>query len=196
MLILASRSPRRAALLLAVGLDFEIDAVEADETFPAGARPDAAAVDIAGRKLDALLATGRHEDRTILAADTMVVLDGRVFGKPADPEDAKRILGDLAGKTHRVITGVVVQGADGRRYAGHAATDVDLAAMRPAQIEAYVATGEPLGKAGAYAIQGAGAALVRSIRGDHTNVVGLPIRRTLELLHAAGHPLPAHLRPG
>lgn len=189
-LLLASASPRRCALLRQIGLPFEARPVDADETPPPGADPARAALAIARRKAAAAPASG---GAWVLAADTVGDLDGRLLGKPRDAEDARAILAALSGRAHRVITALVVHSPGGRLAGDAVATEVEFAPLSPSQIAAYVATGEPIGKAAAYAIQGLGAALVREIRGDYGNVVGLPLRRTIELLDETGYPLPAHL---
>lgn len=190
MLVLASASPRRAELLSRIGLEFEARPANVDER-PGEGAPSQIAIAIAQRKLEAA-ALAPHEFG--LAADTLVVLSGRILGKPVDHADARRILTSLSGRVHDVVTGIVVAGA-GARLLAAVSTQVDFAALSPKQIDAYVATGEPLDKAGAYGLQGRAAAFVRAVRGDPSNVVGLPLRRTVELLHELGYPLPAHLRP-
>jgi nucleoside triphosphate pyrophosphatase len=191
VLVLASASPRRADLLRTLGLEFTVRAVPVDEQPPPGLGPDEAAKAIAERKL---AAAALAPDEFGLAADTLVVLSGRLVGKPADAADAKRILTSLSGRIHEVVTGLVVA-RGGQRVSAAVTTHVDFAALSPKQIDAYVATGEPLDKAGAYGIQGRAAAFIRAVRGDPSNVVGLPVRRTIELLHEIGYALPAHLRP-
>ncbi len=130
----------------------------------------------------------------VLAADTLIDLDGRSVGKPEDAADARRILQALSGRWHRVLTGIAVFAPDGRRFFSVAATRVEFGAVTVAQIDAYVATGEPLDKAGAYGIQSLPAGWVRTVEGDVDNVVGLPVPATLRLLQAAGYPLPPHLK--
>src|SRR5581483_11328446 len=131
----------------------------------------------------------------VVAADTTVVLDGEWIGKPRDRAQARAILRRLRGRTHSVLTAVVVRPPYGGERADVVETKVSFLPLEDSQIDAYVATGEPLDKAGAYGIQGPAAAFVADLEGDYTNVVGLPVRRTLELLMAASYPLPARLRP-
>ena len=126
----------------------------------------------------------------VLAADTLVVLDDEILGKPAGPDEAAAMLGRLAGRQHRVVTGVAVrEGADGRTAAAVETTRVTIAGLTPAAIARYVASGEPLDKAGAYAIQGLGALLVERIDGNYSNVVGLPLPLTRRLVAELGHDL-------
>ena len=127
------------------------------------------------------LCPGEH----VLAADTEVVLDGRIFGKPVDASDAEAMLAELSGRTHEVISAVALASA-GRFELRVQRTRVSLAAIDSARIRAYVASGEPMGKAGAYAIQGRAAAFIPEIRGSHSSVMGLPLFETSELLAAAG----------
>jgi len=191
VLVLVSASPRRADLLRAAGLEFTPRPVSVDEQPPTGLTPEQSAIAIATRKLDA---ARLGPDEYGLAADTLVVLSGRLIGKPKDAADARATLTALSGRTHEVVTGIVIAGA-GQRVSAAVTTHVDMAALSPAQIAAYVATGEPMDKAGAYAVQGRAAAFVRSVRGDPSNVVGLPLRRTMELLAEIGYPVPPHLKP-
>ena len=183
-LILASASPRRRELLASLGLTFEVVPSDADETLEPIALPEAVAA-LALRKARAVAAARRTG--LIVAADTIVVIDGRALGKPADPAEARVMLQTLRGRTHEVMTGVVVlDAASGRHAAETVISRVTMAAYSDAAIEAYVAAGEPLDKAGAYAIQGKGAALVEGIRGDFFGVMGLPLRLALELLERFG----------
>jgi septum formation protein len=193
-LVLATASPRRRALLTQLGLTFEAVATHADETIRPGANPEQAVLDVAGRKLDAYLRAASAAPAFVLAVDTEVVLGERLFGKPSDPKDARRMLQDLSGRTHRVVTAVVLQDPSRRRSNHLETSHVTISALTPVQIDAYVATGEPFDKAGGYAVQGQGAAFIEKVEGDYTNVVGLPLRPTLRLLAKAGFPLPPHLR--
>ena len=176
-LVLASASPRRRALLERLGLAPDVRPTDADETWPAlPVGPAAEAV--AMRKAEAVDAPGA----LVLAADTVVVLDGDVLGKPADEAHARATLARLSGRTHHVTTGIALR-YDGRQAVAHATTAVTFAALSDAEIAAYVATGSPLDKAGAYGIQDdAGALLVEGIEGDYFNVVGLPLRTLYETL--------------
>jgi septum formation protein len=178
-LLLASGSPRRAALLTAAGVDFERGAAPAvDETPPAGVAPEDVPVELAVRK--ALVAARAAPGRTVLAADTVVVHDDRVLGKPADDADARRMLARLSGRRHRVVTAVAVA-RDGLLAYGKEAATVTFRPLSEAEIDAYVRTGEPLDKAGAYAIQGGAAGFVSSREGSFDTVVGLPVALALSL---------------
>jgi septum formation protein len=187
-LVLASASPRRRELLEQAGVPHEVVPADIDEESLPGesaremtrrlAREKALAV---ARRLAG--GTPRH----VLGSDTTVALDGRVFGKPSDADDALRLLRALAGRTHLVITAIAV--VDTRSLAVFERVVESRVSMRSAgddELRAYVATGEPLDKAGAYAIQGGGAALVCRLEGSRTNVIGLPVEETLELLSRAG----------
>jgi septum formation protein len=185
MLVLASASARRRDLLRDLGVQFRVQAADVDETPPPRASPDAAAREIARRKALAVLAA--VPGATVLAADTIVVAaDGEFLGKPADAADARRMLGKLSGTTHRVVTGVCLarEGAEPQT-----ASDTTAVTMRPlalAEIDAYVASGECEGKAGAYAIQETGDRFVTRLDGSRTNVVGLPMETVVRMLRAVG----------
>ncbi len=180
-LVLASASPRRRRLLTGLGLDFEVRPVEADESPLPGEGPREMVVRLARLKA-ATAADPGGAGELILAADTVVVLDGELLGKPADPDDAARMLGRLAGRVHQVLTGVAVLDPGLREEAyGVETSEVRIARLSPAEIDWYVATGEPLDKAGAYAIQGLGALFVETVAGNYTNVVGLPLPLTRRL---------------
>lgn len=191
-LLLASNSPRRAEMLARVGLAFELCPSDVDETLPPGAPPAVAAVAIARRKADAsvhlrrgTVPPGRRRDEVVLAADTIVVLGDTVLGKPADDADARRMLRMLAGRVHAVITGFALVRGDGTPLAeAGVRTEVEFKPLEDAEIDGYVATGEPRDKAGGYAIQGAGGFMVRRIDGSYSNVVGLPLVEVLEALAA------------
>lgn len=192
-LVLASASPRRRALLSQLGLRFEAAATNADETAPHDKSPEKAVLAIAERKLDAYLQTSTPGS-FVLAVDTEVVIGARLFGKPSDAPAAKRMLSELAGRMHRVLSGLVLETPSGTRFSVYEESRVTLAKLTSSQIDSYVATGEPFDKAGGYAVQGQGAAFIEKVEGDYTNVVGLPLRATLRLLSEAGFPLPPHLR--
>jgi septum formation protein len=184
VLILASASPRRRELLASLGVPFEVVPSDADETLEALPLAEAVAR-LALRK--ARLVAGLRPAAVVLAADTIVVIDGRALGKPADPEDARAMLHTLRGRTHEVMTGVAVVDAETGRHASDTViSHVTMTAYDDAVIEAYVAGGEPLDKAGAYAIQGAGGALVAGLIGSRSNVVGLPLAATAALLRRFG----------
>ncbi len=184
-LILASASPRRREILSALGVPFTVLVADADETCDLsapGARVEAiasckcraaqAAVSVAGTLTD---------DTLILAADTLVTLDGDFLGKPRDEADAAAMVRRLSGRTHTVAGGLCLW-YQGKFVTAHELTDVSFAPMTEADIAAYIATGESFGKAGAYAIQGHAARFIAGIRGDYFNVVGLPVRRLYETL--------------
>ncbi len=185
-LILASGSPRRRELLAMLGLPFRVVVPAVDETRKTSEAPDRYVVRIARDK--ALAVAQREPEAVVLAADTAVVLRlEEVFGKPRSPEEAVAMLQRLEGRTHQVMSAVAV--AQGERVE-HAIdiTDVTFRTLPKRMIADYVATGEALDKAGAYAVQGRGAALVEGIRGDFFGVMGLPLRLALELLERFGMP--------
>ena len=185
-LILASASPRRRELLTQAGYRFEVQA----SSVPESRRPEEDAIRFATRlareKAEEVFA--RHQPAIVLGADTVVVCDGEVMGKPADSADAERMLLLLAGRTHQVVTGVaVVWGSAGTRAVEVAAelTQVTMRTLSPEEISHYVASGEPMDKAGAYAIQGYAAQWIPRISGDYFNVVGLPLALVAAMLEAA-----------
>lgn len=181
-LILASGSPRRKELLARTGRAFRVIVSDADEIAPKDMAPTDVAMHNARAKALAV-ASGQSGCETVIGADTIVVLNGRIFGKPVDERDARRMLRELSGKTHQVITGVALARA-GQCETFAEITDVCFRELSDEEIAAYVASGEPLDKAGAYGIQGAAGAFVDHIEGDYDNVVGLPVarlERTLDL---------------
>ncbi len=187
-IILASASPRRAALLQQIGLPFRVQASALGDDGEAALpreTPEAHAVRLAlakAREVAARLGNG-----LVIGADTVVVLEDRILGKPANPTEAKAFLLALSGRIHRVVSGVaVVDAATGRSEAATAVTAVQMRAFDAAEAEAYVVTGEPMDKAGAYGIQERGALLVEAIQGDYFNVVGLPLVLLMELLRRFG----------
>lgn len=185
-LVLASGSPRRRAFLESLGLVFSVRSADVDESVHPGEQPLQYVARVARDKAE-VVARGSPE-ALVLAADTSVVLDGVVLGKPADASDAERMLRALSSREHTVLTAVALGGAgSGARVVATAVTFRELSAE---EIRWYVGTGEPMDKAGAYALQGIGGFLVREIRGSHSNVVGLPLGETLELLRGAGYVLP------
>ena len=194
-LILASASPRRKALLEQIGLrDFEIRPTGADESSAAGLSPAETAKRLAVLKGET---AGRENpgDALILAADTVVELDGRILGKPRTAEEAKETLSLLSGKTHFVHTGLYL--ARGDRALSHVeSVRVTFRRLSPGEISAYVGTGEPMDKAGAYGIQGGAAAFVSRIEGDYSAVVGLPLCRLSGMLREFGIPLFVHEESG
>jgi septum formation protein len=177
-IVLASASPRRKALLEAASYTVEVRAPNADETWPGG-DPERATQEIAARKLVKCLDAAR----VTVAADTVVMLGVQPLGKPVDANDARRMLRELAGREHRVVTGYCV-GRGAKRVAGAVTTRVSFRALSTEEIERYVASGEPFDKAGAYAIQGEGGALVDSVEGSYTNIVGLPLAEVIGAIEA------------
>ncbi len=185
-LILASQSPRREALLKQVGLDFEIVPSDLEEELAPGMAPAEAAALLALDKARSV--ASQRGDGLVIGADTIVVVDGQVLGKPAGPEEARGMLRLLSGREHQVTTGIaVVDAAGGRSRSGSVTTDVRFVPLSEEIIDRYVATKEPLDKAGAYGIQGFGALLIERVSGDYNNVVGLPVRRLAELLWEFGY---------
>jgi septum formation protein len=182
-LILASRSPRRADLLAAARIPFTVTPADVDETPRPGERPLDYVVRIAREKAQ-LAAAGAPRD-PVLAADTVVVAGGRLLGKPADAAEAREMLAALSGRTHDVHTAVVLVHG-GREAAEVASTRVRFVPLTAAEIDWYIATGEPEGKAGGYAIQGAASRYVDRIDGAWSTVVGLPVAAVYRLLRDAG----------
>lgn len=179
--ILASQSPRRRELLSLILPAFEVCPADADETLRPGAPLEDEIVRLALAKARAVAET--HPDAAVIGSDTMVTIDGAALGKPKDAADAKRMLTTLSGRTHRVLTGVAVVSPGGEAKTALNVTEVTFRALREDEIDRYIATGEPLDKAGAYGIQGRGAPLVRSITGDYYSVMGLPVAQLYELLN-------------
>ncbi|KTE75457.1 septum formation inhibitor Maf [Sphingopyxis sp. A083] len=186
-LVLASTSPRRRELLARIGLEpARIAAPDIDETPLKGELPRAYVARLAESKA---CAVDRSADEVVLAGDTTVAVGRRILEKPADEADLRRMLGLLSGRRHHVYSGVCVVGADGRPRVRVADTVVAFKRLTPAEIDWYVASGEGMGKAGGYAIQGKAEMFVRFLSGSHSNVVGLPIFETRALLTSAGVPL-------
>ncbi len=188
-LVLASASPRRAELLDRVGLAHRVVPADVDESVLPGETADDYVVRVATDKAVAVATSA--PGAVVLAADTSVVLDGEVLGKPADRDHALELLERLSGRSHRVLSAVVVVDADGVVHTTLAGATVTMAPLGADELAWYVDSGEPMGKAGAYAVQGRGAAMVERVEGDPTTVVGLPLRATLDLLRAAGVRWPA-----
>ena len=182
-LILASASPRRAELLTSAGYLFEVAPADVDETPSPGEGPAPYALRVARDKAQAVAAA--RAGQTVLAADTVVAIDGLILGKPAGAADAARMLRLLSGRLHDVHTAVVVAARDGSERAEVVTTRVRFLALTEAEVAWYVASGEPEGKAGAYAIQGRGARFIDWIDGSWSNVVGLPIATVYRLLGGA-----------
>ena len=187
-LILASASPRRRELLERVGLALEIHPADVDEREQSGEAPAAYVARIARSKA---ITVARKREHWVLGADTTVTLDGAILGKAESPEEAAKMLRWLSGKTHQVLTAFVLIGERDEKTVireGLVATDVEMIELDAGLVADYVASGEWRGKAGAYAIQGIGAALVREVRGSVTNVIGLPLVEVLAALREVGGP--------
>jgi septum formation protein len=192
VLILASASPRRADLLRAAGIPFDVRPAHVDERVLPGEPADVYARRVAAEKTRTVAAAA--PGRAVLAADTVVVVDGHILGKPRDQEDARRMLGLLSGRTHQVLTAVAlvngaIQGAGrppARIDTRVAVTNVEFAPLEPREIDWYTRTGEPLDKAGGYAIQGGASRFVTRIDGSYSNVVGLPVALVYQMCTGAG----------
>jgi septum formation protein len=182
-LVLASSSPRRADLLRAAGISFELFPVDIDEQFRTAEKPEHAVARLAEAK--AAVAAASHPDAIVLGADTTVVVLGEALAKPANAEDAARMLRLLSGRNHEVLTGVCVS-HQGRRLVHVETTLVRMAQLEESEIAWYVATREPFDKAGAYAVQGLASRFIEGIDGSYSNVVGLPISSVYELLKELG----------
>jgi septum formation protein len=190
-ILLATSSPRRIEILMRSGIPFRTAAPRVDERPPVPLGPLRYVAWAAAAKAEAVAA--KAPGRVVVAADTEVVLHGRIFGKPKDRAEAAAFLRTLSGKTHQVYTAVhVIDGRSGRRAHGISRTHVTIRELSKREIAAYVRTGEAQDKAGAYAIQGKGRRLVRSIRGPYDNVVGMPMRLLMRLLGESGIPVPAN----
>ncbi len=187
-IILASSSPRRKELLRLAGLKFEVDPGDYEEKMDLDMPPHRLARFLSRKKAEAVAA--RYKDAIVIAADTFILFRGRLMGKPRTEEDAKGMLETLNGKTHSVITGfTVIDTLNRRRLSRSVETRVSFKRLTAAEIESYIRTEEPLGKAGAYAIQGLGAVIVKKIEGDYFNVVGLPLSSFADALKKFGVPL-------
>ena len=184
-LVLASSSPRRQELLSRLGIEFTVDPSAAPEVVAPELPIDVVVSRLAFAKTRDV--ASQHRGALILAADTLVALDGAVFGKPVDAADARRMLGAISGRSHRVVSGIVALDASSMRHESRIVqTGVHFRALAEAEIEAYVQTGEPLDKAGAYGLQGLGAVFVERVDGDPYNVIGLPLVALNELLQGFG----------
>ena len=184
-IVLASSSPRRTQLLDMLGIRHEVDPAQINEDAHPGETAEGLARRLAREK--AVAVSKRRAGKWVLGADTVVVVDGELLGKPDSPRHAEEMLGRLAGREHQVVTAVALV----RDAAAHEACDITRVRFRPVSadlIRAYVQTGEPLDKAGAYGAQGPGAALIERIEGDFFGVMGLPLRLVVQLLDAAGMP--------
>lgn len=177
-IVLASASPRRRELLSQLGLKFEVRVSSVKER--KGEDPVEAAEQAAISKASEV--AGRTPEAVVIGADTVVVVDGEILGKPASASEAEEMLRKLSGKAHQVITGVAVVDSSGRRMVDHEITTVFFAPLSEEEISAYIESGEGHDKAGAYAIQGLGALFIPRIEGSYTNVVGLPLAKLYEML--------------
>ena len=191
LLVLASGSPRRFEILTSLGIPFAVDVPGVPEAVGPGESGERAASRLAADKAAEVAA--RRPGRWVLAADTLVVLDGDVLGKPADEGEASAMLRRLSGREHRVVTAVRLRRDAGSGREAIAWSAVRFAPLSPAEIAWYVATGEPMDKAGAYAVQGHGSRFVESVTGSFTNVMGLPARAVYELIREAPDPALARL---
>lgn len=173
-IILASASPRRRELMEIAGYEFEVECADIIETVPENVTPDAVVMSLALQKACAISKNKR--EAIVVGSDTVVALDGKILGKPHSTAEAVKMLHSLSGKTHKVYTGVaIVNGEKIKNF--YDETEVEFYPLTDAEIEKYVASGEPMDKAGAYGIQGKGSLLVKGIHGDYFNVMGLPISK-------------------
>ena len=184
-LILASQSPRRRELLGLTGLDFVVRAADIDETMDETKPPVEEVARVSRLKA---LAVAREPDDVVIAADTIVVCEGKVLGKPKDEDDAFRMLSLLSGRNHQVMTGMTV--VQGDEIVTHTeVTKLRFRDLLPGEIRAYIASGEPMDKAGAYGIQGGAALFADQMEGDYYNVMGLPVCRLATILRSLGLPI-------
>lgn len=181
--ILASKSPRRQELIGFILSEFTVIVSDVEEVLPDGIAPENVAAYLAEIKAQAV--ASQHPDDVVVGADTVVILDGEVLGKPRDKDDAYRMLRALSGKTHTVITGCAIA-QNGETTSFSDVTRVEFYPLSDREIWDYIATGEPFDKAGAYGIQGKGSVLVKRIEGDFFNVMGLPVARLKRELEHAG----------
>ncbi|MBN6186518.1 septum formation inhibitor Maf [Aneurinibacillus sp. BA2021] len=189
-IVLASASARRKELLAGLGLTFTVQPSVASEVVEEQVSPDEFVTILARRKAqDVAFSLADYEDDSylVIGSDTVVVVDGEILGKPEHEEEAFRMLSKLSGRTHTVYTGLcIVDTATGREKVGYRATNVTMRELTPDRIRRYIATGEPMDKAGAYGIQGYGATLVSHLDGDYFAVVGLPVALTSDFLEEFG----------
>ncbi len=179
-MILASKSPRRKELLSVISGDFEIIPAVGEENIPEGTSPKDAVLLLSRQKAAEIYS--KYKNETIIAADTVVTIDGKILGKPKSEQQAREMLRTLSGRTHTVFTGVCVIFADGAQESFAEETAVEFYELSDEEIADYVATGEPMDKAGAYGIQEQGSLLVKRIEGDFYNVMGLPVARLSRVL--------------
>lgn len=177
--ILASASPRRRELLKQIGVAFEVMPAKGEEVITKE-QPEQAVMELSRQKAEEIAAGIQDEQVLVLGADTVVVYDGKILGKPKDETDARAMLSMLSGRTHSVFTGVtviVIRNGKSEIHSFYEETKVTMYPMTDAQISYYIQTGEPMDKAGAYGIQGKGAVFIEKINGDYNNVVGLPVAK-------------------
>lgn len=179
-MILASQSPRRRELLSLITEDFRIIPAKGEEKLPEGISPEQAVILLSRQKAEEIYTEYKNE--TIIASDTVVAIDGMILGKPSSPENAAEMLRTLSGRTHSVFTGVCVIDEQGEQHCFAEETTVEFWELSEQLIADYVASGEPMDKAGAYGIQGRGALLVKRIDGCYYNVMGLPVGRLMRIL--------------
>ena len=195
VILLASASPRRSELLRQVGVAHEVRPVDVDESVRPGEAPSAYVLRLAEAKAEALWTRlSPAERRPVLAADTTVALEGVIFGKPADPAEARSMLSRLAGRTHEVHTAVALRHAGGTA-ARVSTSSVSLRALAPGELDWYCRSGEPYDKAGGYAVQGRAALFIRHIAGSYSGIMGLPLYETWELLAPVLGPPAGEARP-
>ena len=187
MIILASKSPRRKQLLSMLGVEFTVQTADIDETMDKSQTPAHEVAAVSARKAEKIAQSASPED-IIISADTVVVIDGAILGKPKSKEEAAQMLRRLSGRTHTVYTGLTVRrGSESRSEVS--ATDVTFRALSEGEIAAYIATGEPMDKAGAYGIQGYGSMFVSHLDGDYFGVMGLPVCTLAGMLRSFGVPV-------
>ena len=187
-LILASGSPRRAEILRNAGFSFAVQPAHIDETLQPNERSEDYVLRLAKAKAQLVAAKNSAEHAFVIGADTAVVCNGRIFGKPADAAYAREMLSALSGTTHEVLTGIaIVRVFDGKNVPEVATTRVTFLPLTPEDIDAYIVSGEPFDKAGAYGIQGLGGKFVSRIEGCYFNVMGLPLSRVWQILCSLGY---------
>ena len=183
MIILASKSPRRKQLLSMMGLEFTVQTADIDETMDPSQTPAHEVAAVSARKAEKIAAL--HLQDVIVSADTIVVIDGKILGKPKDEQDAARMLRLLSGRTHTVYTGLTVH-ADGKANTQVVSTGVTFRDLSDAEIAAYIETKEPMDKAGSYAVQGFFARYIEGLKGSYANVMGLPVHLVYQKLKELG----------
>ena len=187
MIILASKSPRRRQLLSMLGVEFTVQTADIDETMDKSQTPAHEVAAVSARKAEKIAQSASKED-IIISADTIVVIDGAILGKPKSEEEAAQMLRRLSGRTHTVYTGLTVRrGEESKSVVS--ATGVTFRALHEGEIAAYIATGEPMDKAGAYGIQGYGSMFVSHLDGDYFGVMGLPVCTLADMLRSFGVPV-------